>query len=120
MKTFAILALGLLGALPSAIADVQVEINEIIFTDGRPSRHAIVDLPYIDDSVLPKDQPCPQLPFGARNVRLLTANLTVPTSCNLYSQYCHDAFGTVTSEDPYVEHPPGSVWSVRCYVVDDE
>ncbi|KAL2802764.1 hypothetical protein BJX63DRAFT_437543 [Aspergillus granulosus] len=120
MKTLTILSLGFLSALPTALADVQVEINEIIFTDGRPSRHAIVDLPYIDDSVLPNEQPCPALPFGARNVRLLTENLTLPTICNLYSEMCHDAFGWVDNEDPFAEHPPGSVWSVRCYVDDDE
>ncbi|KAL2838122.1 hypothetical protein BJY01DRAFT_38372 [Aspergillus pseudoustus] len=120
MKTLAILSLGLLSTFQAAMADVQVEINEIIFTDGRPSRHAIVDLPYIDDSVLPKDQPCPALPFGSRNVRLLTGNLTVPTFCYLYSQYCHDAFGRIDNEEPFADHPPGAVWSVRCFVDDDE
>jgi hypothetical protein len=134
-------------------------------------------MPYIDDSVLPKDQPCPALPFSygstlisflffdslvvglmpvsARTVRLLVETLTVPTFCYLYryvygpcvrqhvlcpyisffavsclicvsytnsrcSQMCHDAFGRIDNEDPFAERPPGSVWTVRCFVDDDE
>ncbi|KAL2793903.1 hypothetical protein BJX66DRAFT_216901 [Aspergillus keveii] len=119
MKTSTILFLGLLSCF-QVVKAVKLEINETLFADGREPRVAIVDMPYIDDSVLPKDQPCPALPFSARTVRLLVETLTVPTFCYLYSQMCHDAFGRIDNEDPFAEHPPGSVWTVRCFVDDDE
>lgn len=48
--------------IPDVNANLQ-EITEIRYTNGSEPRVATVDMPYIDSSLLAKDQPCPDLPF---------------------------------------------------------
>ncbi|KAL3475949.1 hypothetical protein BJX99DRAFT_258848 [Aspergillus californicus] len=63
MKTTAFLSLGLLSVLPSTFA-VLLNITESPWADGRPLRNTIVDIPYANSSLLPKDQICYPTPFS--------------------------------------------------------
>ncbi|KAL4780419.1 hypothetical protein BJX76DRAFT_350982 [Aspergillus varians] len=114
MKTTGILSLYLLGSIPRAIA-VLVEITEIRRLNGSEPRVEIVDLPYIDDTVLPKDQPCSALPFLIREARLLTEELTVPTKCWMYTEQCRRSISPITNDDPYVYMSSASAFAARCY-----
>ncbi|KAL3494514.1 hypothetical protein BJX62DRAFT_234115 [Aspergillus germanicus] len=118
MKTRTILSLGLLGCLQITLA-VKLNITEVKYTDGRPQRTAIVDLPYIDDSVLPKDQPCPELPFFTREIRLMTETLTVPTKCYIKTEQCHNGLYILDNEEPYVYLTNGAAKTVRCFEEDE-
>ncbi|KAL3470885.1 hypothetical protein BJX99DRAFT_263827 [Aspergillus californicus] len=111
MKSTAVLSLSLLGALSGAIA-VQLEITEVRWLNGNPSRTQIVDIPYTNTSLLPKDQPCPALPYLTREVKLLTENLTVPTRCGI--QECHNFLEYVTMDNPDIDLI-NSAFAVRCY-----
>ncbi|OJJ64157.1 hypothetical protein ASPSYDRAFT_38847 [Aspergillus sydowii CBS 593.65] len=114
MRPTVFLPLYLLGPLPRVIA-VQLEITEIRYTNGSEPRVATVDMPYIDSSLLPKDQPCPDLPFFIREARLLTEDLTVPTRCWIYTEQCHQSLAPITNDDPYVSLINGFGRTVRCY-----
>ncbi|KAL4971086.1 uncharacterized protein BDV14DRAFT_6517 [Aspergillus stella-maris] len=113
MRPTTLLPLYLFGTLPRAIA-VRLNITEVRWTDGRPSRTQIIDVPYIDQSLLPKDQPCPALPFLTKEVTLLTDDLIVPTECWLYTQLCHNSLQPIDSENPYALLI-NSAFAVRCY-----
>ncbi|KAL2818223.1 hypothetical protein BDW59DRAFT_152173 [Aspergillus cavernicola] len=118
MKPTAILTLTLLGSLPRAIA-VQLNITEVKWLDGRVSRTEIVDVPYINGTLLPKDQPCTALPYLTREANLLTDGLTVPTECWMYTEACHDSLSSITNENPYVNLTNAAAFAVRCYEEDE-
>ncbi|PTU21573.1 hypothetical protein P175DRAFT_0500468 [Aspergillus ochraceoroseus IBT 24754] len=116
MKPFTfILPLGLFFA-SIATADVQLELVEVRWLDGRPSRTETFDLAYSNSSLLPKDQPCTQLPYLTREVTLLTDGLPGPTTCWLYSQYCHESIDRVTSANPSKNMTNAAVFAARCYL----
>ncbi|KAL4942586.1 hypothetical protein BDV06DRAFT_159357 [Aspergillus oleicola] len=118
MRPTSFLSIVLMGLLPRALA-VQLNITEVRWTDGRPSRTVIIDVPYIDQSLLPNVQPCPALPFLTREVTLLTDSLTVPTECWLYTQECHNSLEPIDSENPHAVLI-NNAFAVRCYDESEE
>ncbi|RDW81480.1 uncharacterized protein DSM5745_05037 [Aspergillus mulundensis] len=120
MRPTAFLPLALLGSLPGAFS-VQLELTETRLLNGSEPRVEIVDIPYVDTSLLPKDQPCYALPFRSSYVKLLMETLTVPTYCYLYTQLCHNALTPVTEDEPEVNPilaGGGAAFAARCYEIE--
>ncbi|KAL5336082.1 hypothetical protein BJX70DRAFT_373823 [Aspergillus crustosus] len=118
MKLTTILPFYLLSSLPITLA-VQLNITEVKWLDGRPSRTQIVDVPYTDSTLLPKDQPCIALPYLTREVNLITQNLTVPTRCWMYTQTCRNSLAPISDVSPYVYLRDAAAFAVRCYEEED-
>ncbi|KAL4877157.1 hypothetical protein BJY04DRAFT_131385 [Aspergillus karnatakaensis] len=114
----AFLSLSLLASLPIALA-VQLNITEVKWLDGRPSRTQIVEVPYTDATLLPKDQPCIALPYLTREVNLITENLTVPTRCWMFTQTCRNSLSPISNVNPYVYLRNAPAFAVKCYEEED-
>ncbi|KAL5341737.1 hypothetical protein BJX70DRAFT_395472 [Aspergillus crustosus] len=74
----------LLSSLPIALA-VKLNLTEAPWADGLPLRNEIIEVPYTNNSLLPKDQPCISLPFHTREVYLLPEGLSIPTICPFFT-----------------------------------
>ncbi|KAL4929027.1 uncharacterized protein BDV17DRAFT_82210 [Aspergillus undulatus] len=120
MKPTAFLPFFLIGSLPRTIA-VQLNITEAPQLDGSEPRTDIVDIPYVDPSIPPKDRPCPTFPYGSREVTLLTDSVTVPTLCILLAQQCRYSLATIDNDEPYANvAASGSTYSVHCYECNED